>query len=100
MTIDISKHYFGYYANTGETESLAGFRVGEIVIDWYGETGCILQIYKSGEVRTDSNGMGDIAKLKKTRNRKRIEEYLKDLHEVDMRIIQRTHANELRKLTA
>lgn len=100
MTIDISKHYFGYYANTGETENLAGFSVGEIVIDWYGETCCILQIYNSGEVRTDSNGMGDIAKLKKTRNRNRIEEYLKDLHDSDMKHLLMTHEGELRKLTA
>lgn len=95
MVIDIRNHYFRNNANGGELNELGNFRVGEIVTDWNGDTGCILMIFRNGEVRTDSNGMGDISKLKKVRSKSKILDYLQQLHGADMRIMDRINNREL-----
>lgn len=95
MKIDISKHYFSYYAEKSEAETLNGFHVGEIITDWHGDTGCVLTIFKDGRVRTDSNGMGELSELRKVRSRKKIEAYLSDLHRVDIGFMMETHNEEI-----
>lgn len=99
MIIDINKHYFHYYANQSEVNKLNNFHVGEIVTDWNGKIGCILVIYKNGEVRTDSNGMGDISQLKKVRNIDKITDYLTALHKADISNIESNFKYELSNLT-
>lgn len=95
MKINIKDHYFSYYADSSEVNELNGFHVGEIVTDWNGVVGCILTLSKNGEVRTDSNGMGELSELKKVRSRKKIEAYLSDLHRADMGFMLSAHKREL-----
>lgn len=95
MKINLKDHYFNYYAGYSEMAELEGFHVGEIVMDWEGCVGCILLIFKNGEVRTDSNGMGMLSWLKKVRSRKKIERYLLDLHRADMKFMLSAHKREL-----
>jgi hypothetical protein len=89
MIIDISKHYFSYYAGTSKLNELNGFKVGEIINDGQGYTGVILGIYDKFEVRTDSNGMVDASKIKKLRSKDKIKAYLFDLHRADIDFINR-----------
>lgn len=98
MIINISDHYFGKNAYMGELKKSGKFQVGEIVTDWEGDTGCILMIFKDGSVRTDSNGMGDISKLKKTRSKQKILEYLKHLHKADKIFMKDRHKQELEQI--
>lgn len=95
MKIDIKDHYFRDNANGGEVTKLGKFQVGEIITDWVGDTGCILMIFKNGDVRTDSNGMGDISRIKKIRSAKKIAAYLKDLHRADISFMRCIHDQEL-----
>lgn len=96
MTIEICKHFlFACHANLSEVYELKGFCVGEIVRDWHGDVGCILTISKYGDVRTDSNGMGHISKLKKVRSRKTIEAYINQLHKADIHALQQYQDFEL-----
>lgn len=98
MVIDIRNHYFRGNANGGEVNELGKFQVGEIVTDWKGDTGCILMIFQNGEVRTDSNGMGDISQLKKVRSKNKILDYLKQLHNADMHFMQMINKRELEQI--
>lgn len=98
MVIDISDHYFRYYANQSELSKLNTFQVGEIVTDWCGDIGCILTISKSGDVRTDSNGMGELTKLHKLRNGRKIAAYLKDLYKSDIEQQRRVYEKELKNI--
>ena len=98
MIINIKQHYFGYYSNTGDLKELNGFHVGEIVTDWNGQTGCILMIFKNGDVRTDSNGIGDISKLKKLKSKFKILSYLNHLHNADNDFMKMNQEKELKEL--
>jgi hypothetical protein len=89
MIIDISKHYFSYYAGTSKLSELNGFKVGEIINDGQGDTGVILGIYDKLEVRTDSNGMVDANKIKKLRSKTKIKAYLCDLQRADLYFINK-----------
>lgn len=99
MVIDIRKHYFRDNVHGGELNKLGTFRVGEIITDWEGITGCILMIFKNGEVRTDSSGMGDISKLKKVRSKSKIIGYLKELHNADMYFMHYSHKREIKQIS-
>lgn len=55
-------------------------------------------IFKNGVVRIDSNGIGDISKLKKVRSKSKILDYLKDLHNADMYFIKDEHKRELEQI--
>ena len=98
MVIDIRKHYFRDSVNGGELNELGKFHVGEIVTDWNGITGCILMIFRNGDVRTDSNGMGDISKLRKVRSKSKIMQYLNELHNADISFMQNIHRRELEQI--
>lgn len=98
MVIDIREHYFRDNVHGGELNKLGKFHLGEIVTDWEGITGCIIMIFRNGKVRTDSNGIGDISKLKKVRSKSKIMGYLKDLHSADMYFMQDSHRREIEQI--
>lgn len=51
--------------NHSESESMNGFRLGEVVYDQLGEIGIIGAFYGKGEVRLDSNGVTNIVNIRK-----------------------------------
>ena len=95
MIININYHYFSCYSGKSDLEKLGNYQVGEIITDWEGDTGCILMIMKDGSIRTDSNGIGDISKIKKVRSKKKILEYLQILHKSDMNSMLERQKTEL-----
>jgi hypothetical protein len=97
MVINIEKHYFRHYANKSEVKEYGKFQVGEIITDWEGCTGCILLIFKNGDVRTDSNGMSSISKIKKVRSKEKILNYLNVLYNEDMYFLQNNYNQEIEK---
>lgn len=98
MTIDISRHYFHAYEKMTELRELNGFKVGEIVTDWEGISGCILCIFKDGGIKLDSNGNGHISEIKKLRSKKKIAAYLADLLDAEIRLAQSKYEGEMREL--
>lgn len=98
MVINIEHHYFRHYANKGEVKEYGKYHVGEIITDWEGYTGCILMIFKNGDVRTDSSGMGNISKLKKVRSKSKILEYLNSLYKQDLYFLQNKYNQEIEKV--
>lgn len=95
MVININYHYFSNYSGKSDLEKLGNYQVGEIITDWEGDTGCILMIMKDGSIRTDSNGMGDLNKIKKLKSKKKILEYLQNLHESDKNFMLERQKREL-----